>query len=139
MTWLATLHGDTSHLAAEDAAKLEHAVKDALLGIAGSLTGAGHQGVGATFQGDQTGDVNLLAPGETPDAGDVPSEAAGDPAQVPQLEVTPAELVDAGQVDEQGAPELAPGQALAPTMPEPNADAEQGHPDTLAAGEASEA
>ncbi len=63
--------------------------------MAGGLAGAGHVGIGATFHGSTTGDVNLLEPGTTPDAG--PQDYTGVP-------VTP-----------EGT--MAPGTAAEPTGP----------------------
>lgn len=123
MSWLATLHGDTSHLTREDAQKLEAQVKDELAELARDLVPDGHQGVAATFHGEHSGDVNLLTPGETPDAGQVPTEADGDPAQVPQLEI-PRDTAQPADSGETGTDvELEPGQALAPTTPEAAVDA----------------
>lgn len=125
MTWTATLHGDTEGLDAEAAAKAEGAVRDALESIAGGLVPDGHTGVGATFHGQYTGDVNLLAPGEPTDAGPQ-TGASGDPvAALGAGEVSAADVAEAAGVEPGTPVPLAPGQALAPEGPAtaPPADA----------------
>ena len=91
MGWLATLHGDVDHLDPDHRVQAEAKVRDALQGVAGGLADDGHQGIAATFHGTTTGDVNLLEPGTTPDAGPQDYTAAPEAPEGTQAPGTAAE------------------------------------------------
>ena len=112
MTWIATLHGDVTHLGADAAAEAEARVRDALQTIADTLVGDGHVGVAATFHGSTTGDQNLLQPDAPVDPG---PPVTGEPvATLPVEAPAPGEGVDQEQ-------EQLPGPASA-ALPEQSAD-----------------
>ena len=123
MTWLATLHGDTAELGEEAAAKAEQAVRAALASIAGKLSGDGHTGIGATFHGDHTGDVNLVAPGDPIDAGPQTGEAPPGLEALPAGEVSPEQVAELAGVPVGTPVALPPGRALEPEIPDPAAQA----------------
>ena len=129
MTWTASLHGDVEALG-EDAERAERAVADALRSIVEGLVPAGHTGVGATFHGSTTGDINLIAPGEPVDAGPSVGTTPDPVAALGTGEVSAADVAAAAGVEPGTPVPLAPGQALAPepadTAPEAAGDAQQG-------------
>lgn len=112
MTWIATLHGDASHLGAEAAAAAEAHVRDALQAIADQLVPDGHVGVAATFHGSTTGDQNLLQPDAPVDPGPPVTglPEISEPVEAP----TPGEGVDQEQEQSAGPP--------AAPLPEQSAD-----------------
>jgi len=126
MTWIATLHGDVTHLGADAAAEAEAKVRDALQTIADALVGDGHVGVAATFHGSTTGDQNLLQPDAPVDPG---PPVTGLPVVTEPVEApAPGEAVDQ-EPDESAGPPAAPpsdGSADQDTAPEATADAQQG-------------
>jgi hypothetical protein len=126
MGWLATLHGDLSHLHPDEAKQAEQKVSDALQAVAGGLVDAGHQGVGATFHGDKVGDVNLLEPGATPDIGPHNPEP-GETVETPRYGEVPADATETPESGETGQDvELPPGTAKEPTPSAEGIDAETG-------------
>jgi len=126
MGWLATLHGDVSGLDPEHAAQAEAKVRDALAAVAGGLADDGHVGIGATFHGTRTGDVNLLAPGDTPDGAPVGGPEGGAAVTAgTQPPGSGGELGGSPEVPE-GVTELTPGMSRAPTLPAGTHDPETG-------------
>jgi hypothetical protein len=123
MVWTATLHGDTAGMSATDAEQAEHAVSDALQSIAEGLAPSGQTGVGATFHGDYAGTVNLLQPGETPDAGPGTGVTPDALAALGAGEVSREDVTTAAGVEPGTPVPLAPGQVLEPEIPDPAAQA----------------
>jgi hypothetical protein len=120
--WIATLHGDTEGLG-DEAEAAESAVRDALQSVAEGLADAGHTGIAATFHSAFGGDTNLLAPGETPDAGAAVGTAPESVADLGAGEVDPGAVAEAAGVPEGTPVPLAEGQALAPEIPDKAAQA----------------
>lgn len=83
MSFLAQITGHAAHSDPSEARDAEIALAEALREVAQKLTDLGHEGVAATFTGEHTGSVNLLAGSATEQPEPTGDALGGDTPQPP--------------------------------------------------------